>query len=73
MVQNEMMAVMDNSTATISNQWEYYYDYLDPVIVDESKLKYNKCKSSCFIECLSSCVNENDDSNFPLTFQTQLL
>ncbi|KAK9521144.1 hypothetical protein VZT92_020974 [Zoarces viviparus] len=34
------MAVMENSTSTVV--WEYYYDYLDPVIVDESKLKYNK-------------------------------
>uniref|UniRef100_W5MS40 Melanocortin 2 receptor accessory protein n=1 Tax=Lepisosteus oculatus TaxID=7918 RepID=W5MS40_LEPOC len=22
--------------------WEYYYDYLDPVIVDEKQLKFNK-------------------------------
>ncbi|TKS80798.1 Melanocortin-2 receptor accessory protein 2A [Collichthys lucidus] len=34
-----MMAAMENST---SQEWEYYYDYLDPVIVDESQLKYNK-------------------------------
>uniref|UniRef100_A0A3P8W377 Melanocortin 2 receptor accessory protein n=1 Tax=Cynoglossus semilaevis TaxID=244447 RepID=A0A3P8W377_CYNSE len=33
---------MENSTATFSYEWEYYYDYIDPVIVDESKLKYNK-------------------------------
>ncbi|KAJ8412523.1 hypothetical protein AAFF_G00128590 [Aldrovandia affinis] len=23
-------------------KYEYYYDYLEPVIVDESKLKFNK-------------------------------
>lgn len=43
--QHETMAVMENLT---SADWEYYYDYIDPVIVDESKLKYNKCKSLCF-------------------------
>lgn len=32
---------MENSTVA---EWEYYDDYLDPVIVDEAKLKYNKCK-----------------------------
>ncbi|XP_042270492.1 melanocortin-2 receptor accessory protein-like [Thunnus maccoyii] len=36
------MAVMENSTSALPYEWEYYYDYLDPVIVDESKLKYNK-------------------------------
>uniref|UniRef100_A0AAQ4QEA2 Melanocortin 2 receptor accessory protein n=1 Tax=Gasterosteus aculeatus aculeatus TaxID=481459 RepID=A0AAQ4QEA2_GASAC len=36
------MAIMENLTNSVSNEWEYYYDYLDPVIVDESKLKYNK-------------------------------
>ncbi|KAK2846726.1 hypothetical protein Q5P01_009725 [Channa striata] len=40
--QNKMMALMENSTTTVLYEWEYYYDYLDPVIVDESKLKYNK-------------------------------
>lgn len=35
---------MENLTSTVSDEWEYYYDYIDPVIVDESKLKYNKCK-----------------------------
>uniref|UniRef100_A0A4W6E3L7 Melanocortin 2 receptor accessory protein n=1 Tax=Lates calcarifer TaxID=8187 RepID=A0A4W6E3L7_LATCA len=33
---------MENSTSAARYEWEYYYDYLDPVIVDESKLKYNK-------------------------------
>ncbi|CAK6968908.1 melanocortin-2 receptor accessory protein-like [Scomber scombrus] len=33
---------MENSTSALSYEWEYYYDYIDPVIVDESKLKYNK-------------------------------
>lgn len=44
------MAVMKNSTSTASTEWEYYYDYIDPVIVDESKLKYNKCKSLCLFK-----------------------
>lgn len=43
---NEIMAVIENSSAAENDEWEYYYDYLDPVIVDESKLKYNKCKSA---------------------------
>ena len=42
-----MMAAMENSNNTIAYEWEYYYDYVDPVTVDESKLKYNKCKSLC--------------------------
>uniref|UniRef100_A0A3Q2Z876 Melanocortin 2 receptor accessory protein n=1 Tax=Hippocampus comes TaxID=109280 RepID=A0A3Q2Z876_HIPCM len=33
---------MDNSTRLASTGWEYYYGYVDPVIVDQSKLKYNK-------------------------------
>ncbi|XP_068507417.1 melanocortin-2 receptor accessory protein [Syngnathus scovelli] len=33
---------MDNSTSAPFDGWEYYYDYVDPVIVDQSKLKYNK-------------------------------
>lgn len=41
---NDTKSVTGNSTSAISYEWEYYYDYLDPVIVDESKLKYNKCK-----------------------------
>uniref|UniRef100_A0A3B4ZIK9 Melanocortin 2 receptor accessory protein n=1 Tax=Stegastes partitus TaxID=144197 RepID=A0A3B4ZIK9_9TELE len=36
------MAVTENSTRSFRYEWEYYYDYVDPVIVDESKLKYNK-------------------------------
>lgn len=39
------MALLENSTSSVSYEWEYYYDYLDPVVVDDSKLKYNKCKS----------------------------
>ncbi|XP_013868183.1 melanocortin-2 receptor accessory protein [Austrofundulus limnaeus] len=35
-------SVTGNSSSAISYEWEYYYDYLDPVIVDESKLTYNK-------------------------------
>lgn len=37
-------SVIGNSGSAVSYEWEYYYDYLDPVIVDESKLKYNKCR-----------------------------
>ncbi|XP_076002097.1 melanocortin-2 receptor accessory protein [Genypterus blacodes] len=33
---------MENSTKAAHYEWEYYYGYLDPQIVDESKLKYNK-------------------------------
>lgn len=33
---------MENSNGTY--EWEYYYDYIEPVIVDESKLKYHKCE-----------------------------
>ncbi|KAL3057635.1 hypothetical protein OYC64_007985 [Pagothenia borchgrevinki] len=36
------MAVMENSTTAVPFEWEYYYDYIDLSIVDESKLKYNK-------------------------------
>lgn len=41
-----------NSTSAVEYEWEYYYDYIDPVIVDETKLKYNKCttyKSFVFV------------------------
>lgn len=38
--------VSGNSSSALY-EWEYYYDYLDPVIVDENKLKYNKCKFLC--------------------------
>lgn len=41
---------MENLTSTVSDEWEYYYDYIDPVIVDESKLKYNKCKYLGFFQ-----------------------
>ncbi|KAG7484472.1 hypothetical protein MATL_G00049600 [Megalops atlanticus] len=35
---------MTNTTNPPEYQWqyEYFYDYLDPVIVDEKKLKFNK-------------------------------
>lgn len=33
---------MENTTST--HEWEYYYDYFDTVVVDESQLKYNKCE-----------------------------
>lgn len=37
---------MTNSTNSSEYTWsyEYYYDYLDPVPVDASKLKYNRCE-----------------------------
>lgn len=37
---------MENTTSTY--EWEYYYDYIEPVIVDESKLKYHKCEYLLF-------------------------
>lgn len=33
---------MNNITSAVSYEWEYYYDYVDPLTVDASKLKYNK-------------------------------
>lgn len=35
---------MENSTTARPYHWdyEYYYDYLDTVIVDQGQLKYNK-------------------------------
>ncbi|XP_077396815.1 melanocortin-2 receptor accessory protein [Festucalex cinctus] len=33
---------MPNSTSVAFIGWEYYYGYVDPVVVDESKLKHNK-------------------------------
>uniref|UniRef100_A0A3Q3GZT2 Melanocortin 2 receptor accessory protein n=1 Tax=Labrus bergylta TaxID=56723 RepID=A0A3Q3GZT2_9LABR len=33
---------MENSTSAVTYEWEYYDDYLDPVVVDQNKLKYNK-------------------------------
>ncbi|XP_061576560.1 melanocortin-2 receptor accessory protein-like [Cololabis saira] len=38
---DDTLAVTESSSDP-QYEWEYYYDYLDPVIVDESKLKYNK-------------------------------
>ncbi|PWA28018.1 hypothetical protein CCH79_00012126 [Gambusia affinis] len=34
--------VPGNSTCAPLYEWEYYLDYLDPVFVDESQLKYHK-------------------------------
>ncbi|XP_043975290.1 melanocortin-2 receptor accessory protein-like [Gambusia affinis] len=34
--------VPGNSTSAPLYEWEYYLDYLDPVFVDESQLKYHK-------------------------------
>lgn len=41
---NDTLVAAGNITGDVLYEWEYYYDYLDPVIVDASKLKYNKCK-----------------------------
>lgn len=38
------MVMVDMENTTGSYEWEYYYDYIDPVVVNESELKYNKCK-----------------------------
>lgn len=42
---------MENTTTTY--EWEYYYDYIDPVVVDESQLKYNKCEYLLFTVLLN--------------------
>ncbi|XP_078812722.1 melanocortin-2 receptor accessory protein [Oryzias latipes] len=39
---NDTLVAAGNITGDVLYEWEYYYDYLDPVIVDASKLKYNK-------------------------------
>ncbi|KAJ8266668.1 hypothetical protein GJAV_G00133250 [Gymnothorax javanicus] len=33
---------MRNASNSPEYGWEYYNDYVDPIIVDESKLKFNK-------------------------------
>lgn len=63
---NEIMAVIENSTTAVNDEWEYYYDYLDPVIVDESKLKYNKCKSALKSFCVFVLQENNSDCPLPL-------
>lgn len=37
---------MKNSTKSSEYVWdyEYYYDYIDPVSVNASTLKYNRCE-----------------------------
>lgn len=52
----DKMSLMENSTSAVPYGWEYYYGYLDPPIVDQSKLKYNKCRRFCihwFVEAKS--------------------
>ncbi|XP_014875167.1 melanocortin-2 receptor accessory protein [Poecilia latipinna] len=39
---NDTVVVPGNSTSAPLYEWEYYLDYLDPVFVDESQLKYHK-------------------------------
>ncbi|MEQ2193711.1 hypothetical protein XENOCAPTIV_010957 [Xenoophorus captivus] len=39
---NDTMVVLGSSTSAPPYEWEYYFDYLDPVLVDESQLKYHK-------------------------------
>lgn len=67
--------MMENSTGEGLYEWEYYYDYLDPVIVDESKLKYNKCKFLSFIEVFFFVFlcSMKITAVFLFPFQTQLL
>ncbi|XP_070399943.1 melanocortin-2 receptor accessory protein [Nothobranchius furzeri] len=44
--------ITTNISSDTSYEWEYYYDYIDPVAVDASQLKYNKCKLfTPFIGC----------------------
>lgn len=68
--------LMENSTATFSYEWEYYYDYIDPVIVDESKLKYNKCKyyanefANIFVLC---CIKVTRILHFPFRFNRHII
>ncbi|KAJ8275591.1 hypothetical protein COCON_G00073430 [Conger conger] len=33
---------MRNATNSPEYEWEYYYDYLEPVPVDETQLKFHK-------------------------------
>lgn len=42
---------MEASSNSSAYEWgyEYYYGYLDPVAVDASELKYNRCE---FVLCL---------------------
>lgn len=40
-----------NSSAYVLT-YEYYYDYLDPVAVDASKLKYNRCEFASCLKCM---------------------
>lgn len=40
---SETMEKSSNSSA-YTWMYEYYYDYVDPVAVDASTLKYNRCK-----------------------------
>lgn len=47
---------MEKSTNSSAYEltYDYYYDYLDPVAVDASKLKYNRCE---FVLCMKQmCV-----------------
>uniref|UniRef100_A0A8C5G5T8 Melanocortin 2 receptor accessory protein n=1 Tax=Gouania willdenowi TaxID=441366 RepID=A0A8C5G5T8_GOUWI len=36
------VATWRNTTSGVSYEWEYYYGYIDPPIVEESKLRFNK-------------------------------
>lgn len=51
---------MENTTSTY--EWEYYYDYIDPVVVDESQLKYNKCKYLFFYTTKLLIIIRNSNS-----------
>lgn len=53
---------MENTTSTY--EWEYYYDYIDPVVVDESQLKYNKCEYLFFYSTkLLIIIRSSSNSN----------
>lgn len=53
---------MENTTSTY--EWEYYYDYIDPVVVDESQLKYNKCEYLFFYKSkLLIIIRSSSNSN----------
>lgn len=46
-----MMEKSTNSSAYVLT-YEYYYDYLDPVAVDASKLVYNRCEFASCLKCM---------------------
>lgn len=69
---------MINSTNSSEYIWayEYYYDYLDPVPVDASKLKYNRCKFCLLYDigngiiCFTICQAYQQECNIWISFFT---